>query len=221
MYEGFIFQRAIAHEIPPFGSIAGLSEDSVSVAKLALIIPRMTASLKLFNLLWAHRGDCIRHEAITDLLPAGDNANNIHNLRKMCHRMRWPVSIETVTSIGYRLNVAEDGWSWEDDPRLKNSDIEGAALILAMNASLPRRAAIAMQILWSRRNRTVPISEFSRRLGAAAGRQVTRFVLDDCVWLLRRAGTENRWPAEIICAPKVGYKLQVRDPLPPRRGASK
>lgn len=69
---------------------------------------------RMFLRLWARRGQVISY----DVLGANDRTMDqtraiVHHLLRKIRRLKWPVKINAVYGIGYRMTVP-DGWDWRN-----------------------------------------------------------------------------------------------------------
>lgn len=79
------------------------------------------SAARVFVALWLSRGRIVTHSIIADRIrdvtadypTEGATRTAVKRLRRAIEACRWPVEIESVARIGYRLEVIEPGWTWE------------------------------------------------------------------------------------------------------------
>lgn len=90
------------------------------VCLIASLAPEMKAvGATIFALLWRRRGWIVPYSSLLqDLFDLTGRERSESGLSKAVSRVRaaippeWPVRITAHTSLGYRLDVTDPGWTW-------------------------------------------------------------------------------------------------------------
>lgn len=200
-------------------------EAAVTIMAISQVVPIRVGLL--MGILWCRRNNTVTKTAISsrwkDIFGRRATQSGISEAvlyaRTIIARRRWPMTIENVVALGYRLKYlgSDQVISAADNPDAEIFDFETVAAALDYLGATGNLLGQAFLVLWARRGSVVSFERLEEELYLATGEHVSREVMRWAVAKVRRCIAEGALPLSLTSFFGVGYRLDLmptETPLP-------